>query len=376
MRTNYFCILTLIRGHARNNARLRLSVRYVQRLLCEPPKDNGRLRLTAFGFAVLMFCELLGLPSVSIAKEDTWTKKADMPTARCALSSSVVNGKIYAIGGGITPTVFPTTEEYNPATNTWTKKTDMPTARTGLSTSVVNDKIYVIGGISPGRQLSTVEKYDPATDTWTKKADMPTPRWGSSTSAVNGKIYAIGGYKLDNGNLVGLSTVEEYNPTTDTWTKKTDMPTPRATGSASVVNGKIYVVGGYDGKKDLSTVEVYNPATDTWTRKADMPTARWCCFSAGAVNGKGYFIGGGDDEVVSTMEAYNPATDIWTREADMPTPRANLSTVAVNGVIYAIGGHDDFDQQLSMVEAYDTGFRVVEAKEKLAMMWGRLKAEK
>jgi len=330
------------------------------------------------GFLVLIFCEFLGLPSMSIAQEDTWTKKADMPTARCALSSSVVNGKIYAIGGGITPTVFPTTEEYNPATNMWTKKTDMPTARTGLSTSVVNDKIYVIGGINHGRQLSTVEEYNPATDTWTKKADMPTPRWGLSTSAVNGKIYAIGGYKLNNANLVGLSTVEEYNPATDTWTKKTDMLTPRATGSASVVNGKIYVVGGYDGQKVLSTVEEYDPATDTWTRKADMPTAKWCCFSsASAVNGKGYFIGGGDDDkVVSTVEEYNPAIYIWTRKADMPTPRANLSTVAVNGFIYAIGGHNDFDQQLSTVEAYDTGFRVVEAKEKLAMMWGRLKSEK
>ena len=31
---------------------------------------------------------------------DTWTKKADMLTARCGLSTSIVNGYIYAIGGG------------------------------------------------------------------------------------------------------------------------------------------------------------------------------------------------------------------------------------------------------------------------------------
>ena len=70
----------------------------------------------------------------------------------------------------------------------------MPTAREMLSSSVVNGKIYVIGGGKTGGTMaSTVEEYDPATDTWTKKADMPTARWRLSTRAVNGKIYAIGG---------------------------------------------------------------------------------------------------------------------------------------------------------------------------------------
>ena len=40
-----------------------------------------------------------GLASTSLTAEDTWTHKADMPTARSCLSTSVVNGKIYAIGG-------------------------------------------------------------------------------------------------------------------------------------------------------------------------------------------------------------------------------------------------------------------------------------
>ena len=38
---------------------------------------------------------------------------------------------------------------------------------------------------------------------------MPTPRWGLSTSVVNGKIYAIGG--TPNG-LESLRTVEVYDP--------------------------------------------------------------------------------------------------------------------------------------------------------------------
>ncbi|MHC4540619.1 MAG: hypothetical protein ACYS74_12685 [Planctomycetota bacterium] len=42
---------------------------------------------------------VLGLAAVSLGAADTWTQKADMPTARLGLATSVVDAKIYAIGG-------------------------------------------------------------------------------------------------------------------------------------------------------------------------------------------------------------------------------------------------------------------------------------
>ena len=250
----------------------------------------------------------LGLVSVSLATEGTWTRKADMPTARLGLSTSVVNGKIYVIGGDLRREVSgPTVEEYDPATDTWTTKADMPTKRTFLCTCAVDGKIYAIGGITaPAMQtLSTVEEYDPTTDTWTKKADMPTPRWVLSTCAVNGQIYAVGGRRNSN-----LRTVEEYDPATDTWTGKANMPTARASLCTSVVNGKIYAIGGASGMTGpvLKTVEEYDPTTNTWTTKADMPTPRWF-FSTSAVNGKIYAIAGSvgypPHSSVLTVEEYD-----------------------------------------------------------------------
>ena len=58
--------------------------------------------------------------------------------------------------------------------------------------------------------------YDPETDTWTKGLDMPTPRVEFSASVVDGRIYAIGGSKIFLGLAVKavpvLSTVEIYDP--------------------------------------------------------------------------------------------------------------------------------------------------------------------
>jgi len=94
----------------------------------------------------------LGLVTMSLAAEDTWTTKADMPTARWGLSTSVVNGKIYAIGGQYETyfSAFSTVEVYDPATDTWSRAASMPTERVGLATSVVNGRIYAIGGVSRG----------------------------------------------------------------------------------------------------------------------------------------------------------------------------------------------------------------------------------
>jgi hypothetical protein len=50
---------------------------------------------------------------------------------------------------------------------------------------------------------------------------------------------------------------------------------PCVDAGASVVNGKICVVGGSPGPEAaISNMEEYDPVTDTWTRKTNRPTAR------------------------------------------------------------------------------------------------------
>ena len=56
-------------------------------------------------------------------------------------------------------------------------------------------------------------------------APMPTARTYHMTAEVDNKIYAIGGYSFTGGYL---KVVEEYNPSTNTWTTKASMPTSRS----------------------------------------------------------------------------------------------------------------------------------------------------
>ena len=280
---------------------------------------------------------VISLTSVSFASEEIWTIKADMPTARLLLGTCVLDGRIYAIGGGPAPHVGSSVvEEYDPQTNTWTRKADMPTPRAGLGVSAANGKIYAIGGAPLGSR--TVEEYDPVTDTWTRKADMPTARFLFSTCAVDGKIYAIGGATDTSGPA--FTIVEEYDPETDTWMRKADMPEPRYLHTAGVVDGKIYIIAGsWQSNTASPSVFEYDPATDTWEKKADAPTARsWLSPNAAVADGRIYVIGGDFGPPKANVEEYDPTTDTWATRTDMPTARGALSTTVLNDRIYVIGG--------------------------------------
>jgi RNA polymerase sigma factor (sigma-70 family) len=301
-----------------------------------------------------------------------WAKKTDMPSPRGALSSSVVNGKIYAIGGMLAEgTAIATMDEYDPTTDKWTKKADMATVRVHFSANTVNGKIYAIGGGNLSGPLASVEEYDPIADKWTKKADMPTPRSNFSSSVVDGKIYAIGG-RNNNGHV---PAVEEYDPALDKWTKKSNMSKARSYFTACALNGKIYALGGWIPNEQLSSVEEYDPIADKWTKKTNMPITN-SAFAICALNEKIYVFGGltpdGGNQL-SVVEKYDPTTDKWTKMPDMPIARSYISASVVNGKAYIMGGQTDS----TTVEEYtpeDLQISAISPQGKLPTSWGDLKS--
>jgi N-acetylneuraminic acid mutarotase len=275
-----------------------------------------------------------------------WTKKTNMPTARFGHSSSVLDGKIYVIGGSksLYGQALKTLEVYDPILDAWTSKADMAEGRTAFSTCVVNGNIYAIGGSQTfySGPRTSIEEYNPITNTWTHKTDMPTVRYCHSSCVLDGKIYVIGGSRVNSGEAD--ATLQVYDPILDTWTSKADMNTPRIIFSACVVNGKIYAIGGSLGPASnysgMNTVEEYDPATDTWTKKANMITRRKY-ISACSLNGKIYVFGGEEDLYtlpLSSGEVYDPVTDTWKEITNMPSVLEEPSADMLNGKAYVCGG--------------------------------------
>src|SRR5690349_23967026 len=77
----------------------------------------------------------------------------------------------------------------------WIAKAPMPLSRFGIHASVIDGRIFVIGGMHTGsgqdtRSTGEVAVYDPAADKWAHATDMPTARGFFATAVVENRIYA------------------------------------------------------------------------------------------------------------------------------------------------------------------------------------------
>lgn len=206
-------------------------------------------------------------------------------------------------------------------------------------------KIFVMGGdldVAP-YALSSVEQYDIMTDTWTNCGGscppLPNERGMQITGLVGSTVYVVGGGNWSNSywahgdsyNLADFSTVNGCCA---------PVPRGQAGGFGLAVGDKFYMMGGYN-PTDLNTVDIYDTANGTWSPGAPMPGA----FSEAATvhyNGKIYVIGGYGPSYRSTVHEYDIATNVWTECGGgcpvLPHAEYKMPAVEVGGKIYIIGG--------------------------------------
>jgi N-acetylneuraminic acid mutarotase len=307
------------------------------------------------------------LPSPELAvASNTWITRANMPNIeRWGLTSAVVPNAagqsiFYAIGGssaGFSQPNGPTTgaltkvQAYNVATNEWIVRASLPLALYKTNgAGVINGKIYVSGGRMTGDKnyQRALLVYNPATNSWTRKRDMPSVTWGGATGVINNKLYVLTceveeDCYIDNPWL----SLFRYDPATDQWAFLGFSPPQTGPPMAGVIGGKLYFTGEGGPGEEGSRLTVYDPATNSWASRSRMPRPRWD--GAGvAVAGKLYILGGfqrdpdGTEKLVRTTSVYDPATNTWTTKAPMPTARFDFaaSRVLINGQprIEAVGG--------------------------------------
>ena len=266
---------------------------------------------------------------------DSWCEVASMAFKRCGHGAVALGGKLYVIDGS-----FAEAEVYDPKADGWQPLPSMPTARSCLAAAAVAGKLYAIGGDdSDGLPSDAAEAYDPVSGVWTQVASLSVARSCHTATVVDGKIYVLGGnrvYPDDEDEGLNLDCVEVYDPAADNWQQMAAMPTARHRHAAVVLDGKIYVTGGFtsphqafgvaDGEES-NAVEAYDPVADTWTTLASLSKPRLYHASA-VVDGKLYIFGGySSDGETDLGEVYSPATNCWAPVADLPS--AISYTVAI-----------------------------------------------
>lgn len=214
---------------------------------------------------------------------NSWTYHPDMPLPFYnSNGAGVINRKIYISGGQLSPnTRLSYLWMYDPASDTWTRKRDMPTPTAAGVSGVFGNRLYVLTYCDPevcdiSNDVPQFFRYDPSTDSW---ATLPSPNNAHADGVggfMGGKFYVTGGQ----GGVGDSRKLDVYDPSTNTWATRASIPRKRWLAAGTAMGGKLYMAGGLQLNSDgtassaVRTTSVYDPATNTWTNKAQMPSAR------------------------------------------------------------------------------------------------------
>ncbi|MBO0798619.1 MAG: IPT/TIG domain-containing protein, partial [Blastocatellia bacterium] len=256
-----------------------------------------------------------------------WEAKAQLPLL--AEGQYMADGKNFYVIGQTnfnTPPGF-SVQRYDPAADAWTSEglTPPPVAFVFASTAtIVSGKIYLPGGYDSNFSYSQRHLvYDIAANTWSDRAAVPVfgTDYALAADEQRGVYYYIGGITSKDETFFDSSAeVMMYDPSSDTWTDLPPMNNDRFDASAIVIEGKLYVAGGYSDSGDPLAGEVYDFATRQWSPLAPLHSIRYQPANAVVKDAAGnpywLFVGNISTTVALDAEAYDVRNNRWIQLDD------------------------------------------------------------
>jgi uncharacterized GH25 family protein/outer membrane protein assembly factor BamB len=262
-------------------------------------------------------------------KQNTTAKKTDhptlapMPQAASSFGAVACDGWLYVYGGHVVRTHNYSTEAVSRRFHrlnladgkTWEELAGGPGVQ-GMNLAAHNGKIYRVGGMEPrnkpgededNHSLADVSCFDPAKGKWEALTPLPVPRSSHDVAVVDGKLYVIGGWNMtgdDGQDWLSNMLVLDLSAAKPEW-KSIEQPFQRRALIAAVAEGKIYVMGGFTEEETPSlNVDIYDTRTGQWTIGPKLPGPPMNGFAPAActLDGKVY-VSVGDGNLLRLNEA-------------------------------------------------------------------------
>jgi len=200
--------------------------------------------------------------------------------------------------------------------------------------------------------------------TWSTASPCPVARFESNGVVIDGELWVMGGFV--SASLEVTRRVDIYNPKTDTWRQGPDLPGAETHMAVVTLNRDIIVAGGFSGNFSftgrLPTTDAVwrlEHATGAWTAGPSLPAAG--AAFAWALLGTSLHLAGGlgpdgdtDTTVHHVWDLAGAAT--WTEAALLPGGRNHGGGAASRSHFYAIAGRlrwDEAEGDLAEVDAFD-----------------------
>ncbi len=149
---------------------------------------------------------------------------------------------------------------------------------------------------------------------------------------LNGKVYVGGGY----AGSEDLYIIHVYTPESDGWSRLPECPVRLF--AIAVLNQQLVLVGGIS-RSPQSTVLVWDSASQHWTTPyPTMATARWV---PAAIAYQQFLVvaGGINGSSLTTVEILNSSTKQWSTASPLPIRCYGLTPALVGDTLYLLGGN-------------------------------------
>jgi hypothetical protein len=226
-------------------------------------------------------------------------------------------------------------------------------------------KVLIAGGSNGRENLNSVEMFSLLNVTWTPLKPMKESRQRASSVVHNNHIFVMGGVgqrRRGIKSIEKLSLNAVYVDQSITWENVlAELPAP-SNGHCSVVyNGRLIVIGGYDGSKrafsdSITEISLVPPYTSKLL--ATMPQARY--LHGVAMFGDKILILGGRASLsncrtnLASVLLYDITKNECKELAALPYPVSEMATVKWgNDSVIVVGGADSNTQPLNKVLLYN-----------------------
>lgn len=221
--------------------------------------------------------------------------------------------------------------------------------------------------LADGRVLVT-DSTEAALTNWAQIYDPATGRWSQTSIQRDGGVTATllaDGRVLLTGSDCDRYGPQIYDPRTDA---VSSAGTPAAPGyfgytTASLRDGRVLVLGGYGGPKDVNTqpqnvVQLFDPASHSWTVGPPMPIERMSPESLLLADGRVLVVGGKaavwspvsgrpvpptPGPFLTSADIYDPQAGRWSSAGNLPTDIYGSAALSIigDGMVLAAGGGVD-----------------------------------
>lgn len=220
---------------------------------------------------------------------------------------------------------------------------NMPEPRNGGKAVVNDDFIYYIGGANASFVQDNCWRYSVKSNKWEELVQMQTARAEQATALVNGKIYVFGGWL---GNSFGMTDrAEVYNITSNQWDTLPPLPVKTTSASAVAYGDDIYILGGTTGETTVYFLK-FNTLNKAYE---SLPTfnAQMMYGSMVLVNNKIYVMGGNsyvkfEYRWHNNFFEYDIDKKVWVEKPPMPAALTAGCAVVKNNKIHLLGGKDTY----------------------------------